>query len=300
MQYSMWIPASLDWSEIAELSTLADQGGWCGIWFADHYMPNTFSEEIVDGDVHEAWTILPAIAAITERVRLGPLVAPTSIHHPALLANRAASLDHISNGRFVLGLGAGWQINEHQAYGFDLEPAGPRVQRFEEGIQIMRSLLDNERTTFEGEVFTILDAPCQPAPLQRPLPILVGTSGPRMLRATARWAQEWNTWGSPAQAAENMALFRDACDAVGTDPSSLRCSVQALVHMSDDRDQLDQWRESADLTRSIIGTPDEIREQIAEYEAAGFDEFTVFGISLGESRTERRENYKRFAAEIIA
>ncbi len=300
MEYSVWIPSNLEWSEVADLSRLADAGAWCGIWFADHYMPNTFSEDIVDGDVYEAWAILPAIAAITSSVRLGPLVAPTSVHHPALLANRAATIDRISNGRFVLGLGAGWQINEHKAYGFDLEAPGPRVKRFEEGIAIVRSLLDQERTTFHGEVFDVTDAPCQPAPIQRPLPILVGTSGARMLRATARFAQEWNTWGSPALAAENMAGFRAACEAVGTDPSSIRCSVQALVFMSDDASRLDKWRETVDLSRAIVGTPAEVRDRVAEYEAAGFDEFVLFGQSLGSTPTQRREGYERFAAEVIA
>jgi alkanesulfonate monooxygenase SsuD/methylene tetrahydromethanopterin reductase-like flavin-dependent oxidoreductase (luciferase family) len=299
VEYSVWIPATLEWAEVADLSRLADDGAWCGIWFADHYMPNTFSEEIVDGDVYEAWTVLPAIAAITRRVRLGPLVAPTSVHHPALLANRAATLDRISGGRFVLGLGAGWQINEHKAYGFDLEPPGRRVQRFEEGIAIVRSLLDEDRTTFHGELYDITDAPCQPTPIQRPLPILVGTSGPRMLRATARHAQEWNTWGSPTQAASNMAALRSACEAVGTDPASLRCSVQALVYMSDDESKLAQWRDTADMSRAIVGTPAEIRDRIGEYEAAGFDEFVVFGLSLGDTAGERRESYERFAAEVM-
>ena len=299
MDYSVWIPANLEWDEIADLSRMADNGPWCGIWFADHYMPNTFSEEIVEGSVHEAWAILPAIAAITNRVRIGPLVAPTSIHHPALLANRAASIDHISDGRFVLGLGAGWQINEHRAYGFDLEPAGLRVSRFEEGIQIVRSLLDKPRTTFEGQVFTILDAPCQPAPIQRPLPILVGTSGPRMLRATAQWAQEWNTWGAPSQALVNLEAFSHACDAVGTDRSSIRCSVQALVYMSEDEEQLAKWRKSVDLERSIVGTPAEIGAEIARYEDAGFDEFVVFGMSFGATRQSRRDTYDWFAAAVI-
>lgn len=299
MDYSVWIPANLEWDEIASLSRMADEGPWCGIWFADHYMPNTFSEEIVDGNVHEAWAILPAIAAITSRVRLGPLVAPTSIHHPALLANRAASIDHISNGRFVLGLGAGWQINEHMAYGFDLEPAGQRVTRFEEGIQIVRSLLDQPRTTFEGEVFAVVDAPCQPVPVQQSLPILVGTSGPRMLRATARWAQEWNTWGSPDQAEAHLRTFTEACAAVGTERSSLRCSVQALVHMSEDEEQLAAWRASVDLNRSIVGTPAEIAAAMSQYEEAGFDEFVVFGMSFGSTPEARRDNYERFASEVI-
>src|SRR4051794_41324949 len=111
-------------------------------------MPDTGDTTPKRGDVYECWALLPALAAVTERVRIGTLVSPTSVHHPALLANRAATIDHLSAGRLVLGIGAGWQINEHAAYGFDLER---RVSRFDEAIQILRSLLTQERTTFAGE-----------------------------------------------------------------------------------------------------------------------------------------------------
>ena len=186
MKFSVWPNSSRPVSEILELARLADTEGWHGLWYADHYMPNTGSEAFAPGDMHECWAMLPAIAAVTERVRLGSLVAPTSVHHPAVLANRAATIDHISNGRLVLGIGAGWQINEHHAYGIELEPPATRVDRFEEAIQIVRSLLDEERTTFEGTHYTITDAPMDPKPVQSPLPILVGTASPRMMRITAR------------------------------------------------------------------------------------------------------------------
>ncbi len=149
-------------------------------------MPNTGDESLAPGDVHECWSILPAVAAVTSRLRLGPLVAPTSIHHPALLANRAATLDRLSKGRLILGVGAGWQINEHAAYGIPLKTPGMRVSRFEESIQIVRSLLDSDRTTFHGDFYDITDAPSDPKPVQETLPILVGTGSPRMLRITAQ------------------------------------------------------------------------------------------------------------------
>src|SRR5918994_1025721 len=158
MKFSVWPNPGRPASETLELARLADSEGWHGIWFADHYMSNTGSEALAPGDVHECWAVLPAIAAVTERVRLGSLVAPTSIHHPAILANRAATIDHISDGRLVLGIGAGWQINEHLAYGIELEQPATRVDQFEEAIQIVRSLFSNERTTFAGEHYTITDA----------------------------------------------------------------------------------------------------------------------------------------------
>ena len=120
MDFSVWPAPVRSWADIAATARLADDSGWHGIWFADHYMPNTEDGAVADGDTHECWAILPALAATTERVRLGSLVSPTTVHHPALLANRISTVDHISNGRAVLGLGAGWQINEHQAYGIEL------------------------------------------------------------------------------------------------------------------------------------------------------------------------------------
>lgn len=300
MKFSMWIPNDYEWSEIASLARLADEGDWDTVWFADHYMPNTGDLSIVEGNVHEAWSILPAIAAITSRVRMGPLVSPTSIHHPTLLASRAATIDHISNGRFVLGLGAGWQINEHHAYGFELEAPGPRVSRFEEAIEIVRSLLDNERTTFAGDIYTITDAPADPHPVQDTLPIVVGTASPRMLRATARFAQEWNTWGDPSLAAEKMELFLKACDQVGTDPASMRKSVQSLVFMSDNDATLARFREVAEPGRSIVGTPAELVDTIGQYRDGGFDEFILLGATLGKDAERRNAQYEKFAAEVAS
>ena len=171
MKFSLWPNVSHSPADVLELARWADANGWYGVWYADHYMPNTGDTSFAPGDSHECWAMLPAIAAVTTNVRVGPLVSPTSVHHPAVLANRAATLDHVSNGRFVLGLGAGWQINEHHAYGIELEAPGARVTRFEEAIQIVRSLLAEPRTTFAGSVYTVTDAPADPKPVQSPLPM---------------------------------------------------------------------------------------------------------------------------------
>lgn len=306
MQISMWIQGNLTWAETAELAHMADDPGssgtppWAGIWFADHYMPNTESGDPIEGDTHEAWAVLAGLAAITERVRLGPLVSPTSVHHPALLANRAATIDHIAGGRFVLGLGAGWQVNEHAAYGFDLEPPKARVDRFEEAITIVRSLLDNERTTFNGEYYNITDAPCEPHPVQEHLPILVGTGGARMMRITARHADEWNTWGAPARATEQLMRFVAACEDVGVDPSSKRTSAQALVFLADDEAAASEIRAKVDLSRSIVGPPQRLVDELGAYTDAGFDEFIVHTMTMGRSPDERSDSLHRFATDVIA
>jgi alkanesulfonate monooxygenase SsuD/methylene tetrahydromethanopterin reductase-like flavin-dependent oxidoreductase (luciferase family) len=299
MKFSVWPNPGRPTDETLELAKLADSLGWFGFWFADHYMPNTGSEDIEPGDVHEVWSVLPAVAAVTENIRVGPLVSPTSVHHPAVLANRAATLDHISHGRFVLGLGAGWQINEHKAYGIELEAPKTRVDRFEEAIQITRSLLDEDRTTFEGTHYSIIDAPSDPSPIQDTLPIVVGTAGPRMCRITARYAQEWNTWGAPALAAEKRQIFLNACDKVGVDPSTKHMSTQALFVLTEDQDAIDKALNGPMGDRTVAGSDEFIIDAIGQYATDGFDELIVPDFTLGATAEARREAYERFTAEII-
>jgi alkanesulfonate monooxygenase SsuD/methylene tetrahydromethanopterin reductase-like flavin-dependent oxidoreductase (luciferase family) len=298
MLFSLWANSTSPTSEILDISRTADETGWFGVWIADHYMPNTGSEEFSPGDMHECWALLAAIAAVTENVRVGPLVSPTSIHHPALLANRATTIDHLSNGRMVLGLGAGWQINEHKAYGIDLEAPGKRVSRFEESIEITRSLLDNDRTTFSGEHYQFTDAPCDPKPIQSKLPIVVGTGSPRMLRITSKHAQEWNTWGAPEMAAGRCAEFEKACEATGTDPASIHRSVQALIFMTDDAEKGAAIKGGDMGERSIVGSNDQIVEELGRYAELGFHEVIVPDFNLGKTLDQRKERYAQFASEI--
>jgi probable F420-dependent oxidoreductase len=290
VKFSLWPNAGRPAAEILTAAQQADAAGWFGVWVADHYMPNTGDESFAPGDVHEAWALLPAIAATTERVRVGTLVSPTSVHHPAVLANRAATIDHLSQGRMVLGLGAGWQINEHAAYGIELEPPGQRVTRFEESIQVIRSLLDEPATTFKGEVFTVTDAPCDPKPVQERLPLLVGTKSPRMLRLTARHADEWNTWGDPATAAAARARLVESCERVGRDPATMWCSVNALVALDG---------EAPAGRAGIAGSAQQLVDVMGAYAEAGFDEFNVPDGNLGATLAERSDRVARLKAEVF-
>lgn len=298
MKFSIWPALGRPTDEILDLAHLADSLGYHGFWFADHYMPNTNSEEIIPGDVHEVWSILPAVAAVTENVRVGPLVSPTSVHHPAVLANRAATLDHVSHGRFVLGLGAGWQINEHQAYGIALEPPKQRVDRFEEAIQIIRALLDEDRTTFDGDIYTITDAPSDPKPVQDTLPLLVGTSGPRMCRITARHAQEWNSWGTPDAAQPKLETFQSACEAVDVDPTTKHKTVQSLLVVTDDQDKIDKAKAGPMGENTVAGSGQAVVEAIGRYEELGFDEVIVPDFTLGKTAEARADAYRWFAEDI--
>ncbi len=279
------------WDEVRSLAVAIENQGWDGLWYADHYMPNTEDGTTASGDVHECFSMLAALAAVTSRIRLGSLVTPTTINHPALIANRAATIDRISHGRFVLGMGAGWQVNEHLAYGIDLLEAGPRVDRFAESIEIVSRLLSEDRVTFAGKHFSITDAPCEPKPVQSPLPILVGTGGPRMLRLTARFAQEWNTWGTPETAGEVLQSLLKACEKEGRDPATIRKSVQALVFITPDEASGDVLRTKVPADRSIVGTTSQLAGEVQKYIDAGFDEICVPDFTLGGTAEQRANAY---------
>ena len=300
MYFSAWANSAHPWTEVRDFVAEVENMGWDGFWYADHYMPNTPDGEPISGNFNECFSVLSALAATTSRLRLGSLVTPTTMNHPALIANRAATIDQISNGRFVLGMGAGWQVNEHKAFGIELFDAKPRVDRFAEAIEIVRSMLSQERTTFKGEHFTITNAPCEPKPVQSPLPILVGTGGARMLRLTARFAQEWNTWGTPEVAGGVIKKLREACEKEGRDPATVRTSVQPLFFITPSEDAAEKLKAHVPADRAVVGTPAQIVDAVAEYKALGFDEICVPDFTMGATPEERLEKYGIFWNEVAS
>ena len=291
MKFSLWPHNSRTPADLLEEVRAAEDAGWYGTWLADHYMPNTGDTTPARGDTYECWALLPALAAITERVRIGTLVSPTSVHHPALLAKRAATIDQLSGGRMILGIGAGWQVNEHHAYGIELEPPGRRVSRFEEAIQIVRSMLSEESTTFRGSCYNLTEAPCDPKPVQSPLPILVGTRSPRMLRITARYADQWNTWATPERAAAPRAALFEACEAVGRDPATIWTSVNALIEFD--------ARTPPPGRAVLFGSAERLVDQIGQYAELGYDEFILPDWNLGTTQTEIADNLARIKAKVL-
>jgi probable F420-dependent oxidoreductase len=287
VKFSLWPNLGRSPADVLELAKQADATDWHGVWLADHYMPDTGTTETAGGDMHEIWGVLPAVAAVTRRVRVGPLVSPTTMHHPALLANRAATIDHLSGGRMVLGIGAGWQINEHAAYGIELNR---RVSRFAEAIQIIRELLTKDRTTFQGSFYAFADAPCDPKPVQQPLPIIVGASGPRMLRITARHAEEWNAWADADTAGPQRQQLIEACETVGRDPATMRTTTNAIICLDSERPP---------ARAALAGSAQQIVDQLGRIAEAGYDEFIVPDYNLGESLAERSDNIARIKAEVI-
>lgn len=175
------------WADVRAVAEAAESCGLDSVWVADHLLA-----QMQDGTVHgmhDAWTLLSAVAAVTTRVELGPLVLCSSFRDPGVIAKMAVTLDEVSQGRLVLGLGAGWHDPEYEAFGF---PTDHRVSRFAEALEIVVGLLRGARVSFEGRYYRLSDAALLPAPM-RPIPILVAGRRPRMLRLTARWADAWNT-----------------------------------------------------------------------------------------------------------
>ena len=183
----------------------------------DHFMPNTKERE---GAMLEGWSTLTALAALVPRMQVGTIVLGNTYRHPAVVAKMAAQVDIISGGRLLLGLGAGWQENEHEAYGIPFYTMRERLERLDEACQVMKSLWTEDRSTFKGRYYTLSDAPLQPKAVQKPHPeLMIGGGGEKVtLRTVARHADHWNVWGGPKVLAHKGRILDEHCGSVGRDP----------------------------------------------------------------------------------
>jgi alkanesulfonate monooxygenase SsuD/methylene tetrahydromethanopterin reductase-like flavin-dependent oxidoreductase (luciferase family) len=269
MRVSIWPGLGQPYNSILEAARHAADTGWDGVYIADHFMTNAAPG---DGDDHptlECGSLVAALGATVPRVRVGSLVYGNTYRHPAVLANMAATTDHISGGRFTLGVGAGWQVNEHRQYGLELPPVKRLLDRFTESLRILRGLLRDPRTTFDGTYYQVTDAVCEPKPVQDPLPLLIGGSGEkRMLGIVAEYADAWNAWGYPDLIGHKSAVLDQFCARIGRDPKTIARTAQAIVVVDGPLPELGQ--------RPVIGgTPAKLADTIAEYRAIGLDELIV-------------------------
>lgn len=219
------------WLELVDLARAIDDLGFDGIWLGEHLLYRWASRPA--RGPWEAWTLMAALAASTSRATIGPLVACTAFHNPALLAKQAATIDEISGGRFVLGLGAGWNETEFRAFGI---PFDHRIDRFEEAFTIIRTLLRDGAIDFDGRFYQARDCELLPRPRPGGPPLLIGSNGPRMLRIAAPHVDAWNTWyadtgNSPAGVAPLMAIVDAAARDVGRDPAEIARTVAVHVRM---------------------------------------------------------------------
>lgn len=248
----------------------AEEAGFDSIWVGDHMLYRGDGRE--ERGPWDGWSLLAALAAVTRRIRLGPLVACTAFAPPGLLARRAAAIQEISGGRFVLGLGAGWNEAEFRAFGI---PFDYRASRFEEAFEIIRRLLAGERVTYQGRFEQVADALLHPRPAH-PIPLMIGSTGERVLRATLRHADAWNVWydwyGNTPEgfARENDRISRLVQEA-GRDPSAVLRSAAVFVTVDDGARDRPHTQEVPPLT----GTAEQIASGLAALADAGADEAII-------------------------
>jgi probable F420-dependent oxidoreductase len=248
------------------LAVTAEESGLDSVWGADHLI---FREDGATTGIHECWTVLTAVAAVTSRVEIGPMVLALPFRNPALTAKMAAELDEVSDGRLILGLGCGWHEPEFDAFGYPFEH---RVARFDEGLQVLVPLLREGRVNFTGEYHRAIDAELRPRPVRDGgPPILIAGKRPRMLEIVARHADQWNAawYGHPDEATElreRITNLRAALHAVGRDPDTLEMTAGVFVATAEDDDAPE---------RAMRGSVEEIADAMAGYQALGITHLIV-------------------------
>ena len=293
------------WSGVLELWQHLEATGWDIGCVSDHFMPSTKDRE---GPVLEALSTLSALAALVPRMRVGTIVLGNTYRHPAVVAKTAAQIDIISGGRLLLGMGAGWQQNEHEAYGIPFYTVRERLERLDEACQVIRSLWTQRRSNFKGRYYQLSDAPLDPKPVQKPHPeLMIGGGGERVtLRVVARQADHWNVWGGPKVLARKTALLEEHCSRVGRNPKTITRSVNMALMFTDKKADIDRLVDTitarlgshaADARDTCLaGTPDQIREQLTQLRAAGAD--TLFIPTLFRPLDEIRRDMDRFIVEV--
>ncbi|MBA3643588.1 MAG: LLM class flavin-dependent oxidoreductase [Chloroflexia bacterium] len=274
------------WTEVLARAQLAEAVGFDSIWLPDHLILR-FPDAEPEG-VWEGWTVLAALAAATKRIALGPLVACTSFRNPALLAKMADTVDEISGGRLILGLGAGWHEPEYRAYGF---PFDHRVSRFEEALKIIHGLLRHGQIDFEGTYYSARECELRPrGPRPEGPPIMIGSVSPRMLGLVARYADLWNVYFSTTQnSASNIPLLHEkvdaACRDAGRDPATLGRTVAAYVDFTDTPGGTQSFNGSG--APALTGTPEEIAVGLRAYAEVGIEHVQVHVLPMTTTGIER-------------
>ncbi len=275
------------WSELKEIAIAAEEAGVDTLFAPDHLIFRKYGsfDSIPEGESKgcwEVWTLLSAIASITSRVTLGPFVACTSFREPALLAKMADTLDEVSGGRLLLGLGAGYHVPEYTAFGY---PHDHLAGRFEEALQIILPLLKGERVTFHGKYYNVDDSLLVPhGPRPQGPPIWIGASQPRMLRLVAKYADAYNTMShtGPESVTAKMGQLEEACEDVGRDPGTIQKTIGAFVAYPGAEDD-----PGGVHANSIVGTPEQVAERLHAMNQVGVEHANLFASPWGLRAAEQ-------------
>jgi F420-dependent oxidoreductase-like protein len=278
----------------------AEKDGFDSFWVMDHFyqLPAHGSEE---EPFLDAWTVLPALAAVTSRIRIGAMVSPVGYRNPALLARMASSLDHISGGRMNFGFGAGGFKPEYRSYGFEfIEKPAIRLEQMKEALQLILGLWTYPRFTFHGKYFRVEEAILEPKPLQKPHPpILIGGVGPKVtLRIIAELGDACNLWGPPAEFVKQRATLKRHCDEVGRDESTIKKTTYDLVVCAPTKAALQRKIErllpkGVEPWMALVGTPSQLIDVVEDYERVGADQ-----LCMDFARNDP-ESYALFVEEVM-
>jgi F420-dependent oxidoreductase-like protein len=290
------------WDEWLALAAACERSGLEGLFRSDHYLSVVGRRERATLD---ALATLAALAAATERIRLGTLVSPVTFRHPSVLAKSVTTIDHVSGGRVELGLGAGWNEGEHAAYGFQFPSLGTRMELLEEQLEIVHRLWTEDSVTFVGRHYRLDDCPALPRPLQEPHPplILGGNAKPRSVALAVRLADEYNTLiASIDDCRERKSVLAQACESAGRDPATLPLTLMATCVVGEDRAQLlervrgvlavfGSGDEDPEVVlaerreRWVAGTPDEVVERLGALADAGVERVYLQHLVHGDTET---------------
>jgi F420-dependent oxidoreductase-like protein len=298
------------WPEWKNIVQWTEELGFESLWRSDHFFSFFGPSRTVDSlDTLVAHTYT---ATASQRIRFGPLVLSMTFRHPAILARMAAAIDQLSGGRFVLGVGAGWNQTEHDAYGITLPPVKQRMDNLEEGLRVIKALFENDLASFEGKLHRLNEAPMSPKPAQKPMSILIGGSGEqRTLRMVARYASEWNMGGGQKEAYRHkVQVLEQHCEKEKRDPKTIARSLMCSYITGETQAELDKevdamlermpprFRPAGGERRlpfgAMVGTPAQLVEQIQAWEAEG-----VSRIMLQYQRPPSRETLQLVAEEIL-
>lgn len=299
-------PQQISWAELKEVWQEVEALGFDSLWVNDHMLPSVGPTDAAN---MEGWTTLAALAALTSRVQIGALVTANTFRHPAVLAKMATTIDHISNGRLILGIGSGYFEQEHKVYGIPFPTTRERAQRLEEALQVIRTLWTHETASFQGDYYQLANAPFVPKPVQKPHPpIMIGGIGEKLtFPIVAKYADLWNAGGlTPQQLAQKIAALDEHCRQVGRDCNKIEKTYLTPLYVRADPAEVQALLEktprmqgvSAEQARATIlaGDVAAVRQQVQAYLDAGV---THFILVLRRPGFYDREGIRLFAKEIM-